>query len=113
MAGERGGKPTTKNDIELARIKERGRTIRFAVGCVSFVFFAGIVAWAAVHITDQPAWLTFTISLLTILFGPTGYVVIMHRRIVRIDAEFRRQQAIDPDTNSLNTSAAIEEGEER
>ena len=84
-------KEKTAVDVELARIKadlERSRlicsTISYCVAFASAVACIGIIAWAAVQITDKPAWLEIALAIVGLGGAPSLltwrlYVRLKHR----------------------------------
>jgi uncharacterized membrane protein len=82
-------RPTNKFDVAETRILECFRTIRLVAGFVCGTASIGIIAWAAVKISDKPAWLTFALAVLTALSGPTIYLVVNHHKISRTIDQLR------------------------
>jgi hypothetical protein len=84
----------TQEDVALARIKadvERSRlksqTIIWCFVIIAFVACVAIIAWAAVRITDKPAWLVFGLALLGAGGTPMYYAWRLQIRFNRaIDA---------------------------
>lgn len=71
-------KEKTPADVELARIKanlerakEVWRTVRWIASLTAATVMVGIIANAAVQMTDRPAWLTFALALIGVGGGPS------------------------------------------
>src|SRR3954453_19186041 len=80
---------TTTEDVELARVNASVRKVELVCNtawwCGLFLavtFWIGIIAWAAVRITDKPAWLTFFLALLGLSSPPSlvAWVVVVRLR---------------------------------
>jgi hypothetical protein len=99
----------SKDEVELARVIERSRAIRWTAVSAAIVFSVWIVADATVKIVNrpQPAWLTVVLAILAAVglgASPTLWILawvrsFIRRQVVRI-AEL--EQSVDPTRTSSN-----------
>ena len=79
-----------KTELEWTRVIEREKTHRLATLCLFGTISVGIIAWAAVRITDKPPWLVFALSIVAVLTPPS---LLIRSLWIRLKLETRLRDA--------------------
>jgi hypothetical protein len=105
----------SKIAVDVVRVMEIQKTIRYVVVCSLIAFLGWVIAHTIVKILDQPPWLTMTLVLITALAGPSGVIIVLirHQRQYTLRNQGRvidLEKKIDPKRSSSNV---LEDGSER
>ena len=107
-------KEKTQIDVELARIKAdvdrtkaRCETVSWGIVCLAVVIAIGIIAWAAVRMTDKPPWLTLILAFLGSAGAPSLVAWRLWVRVARFSAK------VEPPPADCDAESATRESGEQ
>ncbi len=93
--------------IELARVIERGRTIRAITYTIGVVVSIGLIVYGAIEIAEvlqKPAWLQLTLAIAGPLISTPVFIVLLRSRAKYIEKTHRRlvelEKRLDPGRQS-------------
>lgn len=95
--------------VEIARIQERGRTIRTAVIASAIVLgllilTVGVVK--AIEVLEKPPWLVLVAIIVAALLGPTGVItVLLKSRRKAIEKDHRIRAKLEQEIDHTRTSS--------
>lgn len=105
----------TEIDVKLARIaadRERAqlksRTIVWCYLISAGVACVGIIAWAAVRITDKPDWLVLALAMIGVGGTPSLVAWRLHWRLKRLDASIKADVSEEIAEPSSVTGRSVE-----
>jgi hypothetical protein len=95
--------------VDILRIRETQKTLRYLILTFGIVTSLGLIAWAAVRMTEKPPWLVLALAILAASSGPTALLLYTVRYVRRWTRDHMGRTAeleriIDParTTSSLN-----------
>jgi len=88
--------------VEFVRTREITRVFRWAIMGLTVVLCTAKICDTVVVLTSKPPWLVLSIAILGAITGPSGYAMIIRRRMkkgaeLRHDIVRRAQGTIDKD----------------
>lgn len=100
-------------EIEIARIFDRGRTIRTIVVCATTVCGLAVITVGYI-ISRKPAWLELVAMILATLFAPSGVIfVLIKSRKKYIQKHHDRVVSLEKRIDAGRTSSVDGKGAER
>ena len=84
-------------DLENAKSRYRSTTIQWGLSLFFLTTMIGIIASAAVRISEKPAWLTFASAILATATAPSFVLWRVYVRVVRrtkTDAALARKEPV-------------------
>ena len=112
----------TSNDVKLAHVVEREKTIRIVwIGLFVTIGLVAIVV-GVVKALDKPPWLTAMIAIIGALIGPSGVITVIlrtrkkyvdktHRRTVELEERLDRQRESSQSIDTGPATSAPQEGD--
>lgn len=80
---ESGPTRSDPEQVEILRIRETQKTLRYLILTLGTVTALGLIVWAAVRMTEKPPWLVLALAILASLSGPSGLLVFTVRYVWR------------------------------